>query len=57
MADHHHEEDVRNPDYEGPTQHCLPPEVHEGVGKGVVFAILMVLLALGAAAMGKALLG
>ena len=45
---HDHHEIVPNPDYEGPSQHCLPPEVHNGLGKGIIFTILMILLVLGA---------
>ena len=55
MSDDHHEI-VPNPDYEGPSQHCLPPAVKDGPVKGLVFIVLMVLLILGAATMGAAIL-
>jgi hypothetical protein len=55
MSDDHHEI-VPNPDYEGPSQHCLPPEVKDSPGRGIVFVILMILLVLGAATMGAAIL-
>ena len=55
MADHH-TEGVPNPDYDGPNQHCLPPQVHDTVGGGIYFTIITVVLILGAAAMGAALI-
>ena len=45
-----------NPDYDGPTRHCLPPEVHEGVGSGLFFLVLMAALILFAAWLGTRLL-
>jgi hypothetical protein len=53
---HDHHEIVANPDYEGPSQHCLPPPVENGPVKGLFFIILMVLLVLCAATMGAAIL-
>ncbi len=53
---HDHHEVVPNPDYEGPTEHCLPPPVKDGPGKGIIFIVLMILLILGAASMGAAIL-
>jgi hypothetical protein len=53
--DHHHEVKP-NPDYDGPKQHCLPPDVHEGIGKGFYFVVLMAALILFAAWLGTHLL-
>ena len=53
---HDHHEIVPNPDYDGPNQHCLPPAVQDSPTKGLVFIVLMVLLILGAASMGAAIL-
>ena len=56
--DHHddHHEVIPNPDYDGPQQHCLPPEVEETPVLGVGFALLMIGLAFGAASVGALLL-
>ena len=54
MSDDHHDYEP-NPDYDGPGQHCLPPEVKDTFSRGLVFTILMILLALGAAYMGAEL--
>jgi len=55
--DHHdHHEVVPNPDYDGPRQHCLPPEVEETPVLGVGFALLMLALVIGAKELGKLLL-
>ena len=32
---HDHHEITPNPDYDGPGQHCLPPEVKEGLAKDI----------------------
>ena len=56
MAHDEHHEIVPNPDYDGPGQHCLPPDVKETVPSAVAFAILMGALALGAAYLGIELL-
>ena len=57
-ADDHHDhiEVVPNPDYDGPQQHCLPPEVEETPVLGVGFALLMLALAIGAYNLGGLLL-
>lgn len=55
--DHHdHPEVVPNPDYAGPGQHCLPPDVKEGIGQSFYFILLMIVLLVGAAWLGKHLL-
>jgi hypothetical protein len=48
--------DVRNPDYDGPDRHCLPPDAHPSLGSGIVFIALMVALAAGAAWLGVKIL-
>lgn len=53
---HDHAEIVQNPEYDGPSQHCLPPPVHDTPAEGIVFIVLMVLLILGAASMGAAII-
>ena len=55
MSDDHHEV-APNPDYDGPAQHCLPPEVRPGIVQTIYFTLLMIFLAVGAAIMGVALL-
>jgi len=52
MAHDEHQEIVPNPDYDGPGQHCLPPQVKDTVVAAVVFAVLMALLAWGGAVLG-----
>ncbi|MCU0725952.1 MAG: hypothetical protein MUE73_09220 [Planctomycetes bacterium] len=53
---HGHHGDVRNPDYDGPDRHCLPPDVHASLPSGIIFILLMVALAAGAAWLGVKLL-
>lgn len=50
--DDHHHEVVPNPDYEGPDQHCLPPPVKDSIPLAILFAVLMIALAIGAAWLG-----
>ena len=56
MAHDEHHEVVPNPDYDGPGQHCLPPEVKDTIPTAVIFVIVMAAIAFGAAALGKLLL-
>ena len=59
QADHGrggHHGDVRNPDYDGPRQHCLPPEAKPTLPQGIVFALLIAAIAAGAAWLGARLL-
>ena len=55
-VEEHHHEVTPNPEYDGPGQHCLPPPVREGLGHGIIFVILMAVLVLFAAWLGKHLL-
>ncbi len=55
MSDDHHEVQ-KNPEYDGPTQHCLPPPVEDSLVEGLGFTLLIIGLVLGAAYMGWQLL-
>ncbi len=59
QADHGHgghHGDVRNPDYDGPSEHCLPPDVKPSLFSGIGFALILAAIAAGAAWLGTRLL-
>jgi hypothetical protein len=53
---HTHVEVIPNPEYDGPTEHCLPPAVKDGIGNGIYFVILLILVVAGAIWLGRHLL-
>ena len=52
MSHDEHHEIVPNPDYDGPGQHCLPPDVKDSIPYATIFVVLLVLIAVGAAWLG-----
>jgi hypothetical protein len=54
---HDHHDFVPNPDYDGPAEHCLPPPVHNSVGRAIVFGIIILLVVWGGVQLGVHLFG